>query len=403
MAGARSAKRRWLTSRGSSSKPASTRWHSWKNSYKHKEDIDHVFGGENGNFGNVDYIGCWFILAARSLSHYRKGMFAFVSTTSLFQGEQAEIALHILANYGLTIAWAHASFPWSNNAANNAGVICCIVGCAKAGDTTSKFVYENGSRRKVPNIGPYLVPMPDMVVTKQTKPLSGLRAMSYGSMSNDDGIFTVPDAEYRALVNENPDNRRLMKIAVGGAEFIKGIVRRSIYVRDESDISPEQVSRLSDKFERVRRYRAASNRAATRKLSDASMFFAERRHFEKPKIFVPQVLSERREYITVGFLAADALVIAPHMQIVDGQLFEFAILSSKMHHTWVSTVCGRLKSDIRYSNLLGWNTFPIPTLTDKNKADLTRTAQDILIARETQFPTTIAELYDPERMPDDLR
>jgi hypothetical protein len=118
---------------------------------------------------------------------------------------------------------------------------------------------------------------------------------------------------------------------------------------------------------------------------------------------VPQVLSERREYITVGLLAADALVIAPHMQIVDGQLFEFTILSSKMHHTWVSTVCGRLKSDIRYSNLLGWNTFPIPTLTEKNKTDLARSAQEILLARETQFPATIADLYDPERMPEDLR
>lgn len=370
---------------------------------KHKEDIDYVFDRESVNSGNVDYIGCWFILAARSLSHYGKGLFAFVSTTSLFQGEQAEIALHILANYGLTIAWAHASFPWSNNASNNAGVICCIVGCAKAGDSTSKYVYDNGSKRKVGNIGPYLVPMPDMVVTKQTKPLSGLSAMSYGSMSNDDGIFTVSDAEYRALIAQNPDNKRLIKVAVGGAEFIKGIVRRSIYVRDESDISPEQVSQLADKFEGVCCYRAASNRAATRKLSGASMFFAERRHFEKPKIFVPQVLSERREYITVGLLAADALVIAPHMQIVDGQLFEFAILSSKMHHTWVSTVCGRLKSDIRYSNLLGWNTFPIPPLTDKNKADLTRSAQEILLARETRFPATIAELYDPERMPGDLR
>jgi hypothetical protein len=370
---------------------------------KHKEDIEYVFERESVNSGNVDYIGCWFILAARSLSHYGKGVFAFVTTTSLFQGEQAEIALHILVKYGLTIAWAHASFPWSNNAANNAGVICCIVGCAKAGDVTSKYIYDNVSKIKVGNIGPYLVPMPDMVVTKQTKPLSGLSAMSYGSMSNDDGIFTIPDAEYRALIAESPDIKRLIKIAVGGAEFIKGIVRRSIYVRDESDISPQQALQLTDKFEGVRRYRVASNRAATRKLSDASMFFAERRHFEKMKIFVPQVLSERREYITGGLLAADALVIAPHMQIVDGQLFEFAILSSKMHHTWVSTVCGRLKSDIRYSSLLGWNTFPIPSLTEKNKADLTRAAQEILLARETQFPTTIAELYDPERMPDDLR
>ena len=133
------------------------------------------------------------------------------------------------------------------------------------------------------------------------------------------------------------------------------------------------------------------------------MLFAERRHVEKEKIFVPQVLSEKREYVTGGLLSSDILVIAPHMQVVGGQLFEFAILSSRLHHVWVATVCGRLKSDIRYSNLLGWNTFPVPTLTQKNKDDLTRCAANILLAREIHFPETVASLYNPSGMPENLR
>jgi hypothetical protein len=153
----------------------------------------------------------------------------------------------------------------------------------------------------------------------------------------------------------------------------------------------------------VRRYREESNRAATKKLSSQPMFFAEKRHVEQAKIFVPQVLSERREYVTAGLLESDVLVIAPHMQVIGGELFEFAILSSKMYHVWIATVCGRLKNDIRYSNSLGWNTFPLPPLTEKNKSDLSRCAAEILIAREDSFPATIAEMYDPGKMPTNLR
>lgn len=168
-------------------------------------------------------------------------------------------------------------------------------------------------------------------------------------------------------------------------------------------MSNELLGELDSVFESVRAYRSQSKRAATKKLSSKPMFYAEQRHEERFKIFIPQVMSERREYITVGLLRDSDLVIAPHMQILGGSLCEFSILSSSMHHKWVETVCGKLKTDIRYSNLLGWNTFPVPRLTEKNKADLTRCAEDILLAREAHFPATIADLYDPEKMPDDLR
>ena len=368
-----------------------------------KDDIASLFMNEQVNSGNLDYVGCWFLKAAQYVSKFEKFSFSFVTTSSLFQGEQAEIVLHILSRYSLKIYWCHAAFMWSNNAAKNAGVTCCIVGCARDGMRSERYIYDADSRRIVGNIGPYLVPMQDIVVLKRQTPLSEVSAMSYGSMSNDNGEFTFPEEGFRSSVRANPENERLFRIAVGGAEFIRGIVRRSLYIDEESVLSPAQQKEFVPVFERIRAYRAASNREATRKLSALPMYFAERRHMKARKIFVPQVLSERREYVTAGLLGEDALVIAPHMQIVGGQGYELAIISSKLHHVWVFTVCGKLKTDIRYSNLLGWNTFPVPLLTEQNKADLIRCAEDILLAREAHFPATIADLYGPDEMPENLR
>ncbi len=368
-----------------------------------KDEIDRVFSNEKIKYGNVDYIGCWFIMASRCLAHYQTGSFAFVSTSSLFQGEQAELVLYTLKKYSISISWCHTNFPWSNNAAKNAGVICCIVGCSRKEMATDRYIYDGGVKRKVDNIGPYLVPMPDVVVVKRSKPLSDLNSMGYGSMSNDDGLFNVSSEDYAKYVANSDKNLKIVKRAVGGAEFIRGLVRRSIYIDDARNLSETQLNEFSAIFQAVRDYRASSNRAATRKLADVPMLFAERRHVQREKIFVPQVLSERREYVTAGLMGKDDLVIAPHMQIIEGKLHEFALLSSRMHHVWVATVCGRLKSDIRYSNLLGWNTFPLPVLTSKNRFDLARCGGDILLAREAHFPSTIAELYDPEKMPQNLR
>ncbi len=368
-----------------------------------KQDISHAFHDEDINSGNIDYIGCWFLIASRNIHWYKKSTFAFVSTSSLFQGEQAESILHIIKRYALKISWSHSSFMWSNNAANNAGVTCCIVGCEVEDENSVRYLYESDSRRKVDNIGPYLVPMPDLVVTKRQVPLSELSSMNYGSMSNDNGQFTISETTYRLSILQDKDNVKLIKTTIGGAEFIKGIVRRSIYIEDDESISSNKRIEFQEIFDKVKIYRENSNRKATRKLGKVPMFFAERRHVEERKLFVPQVLSERRKYVTAGMLCESALVIAPHMQIINGKLFELSIISSKLHHVWIATVCGRLKTDIRYSNLLGWNTFPVPKLTEKNQADLAHSAEKILLTRETHFPATIADLYDPEKMPDDLR
>lgn len=373
-------------------------------SKEQKADIGYLFDPTELGAGNIDYVGCWFLKAAEYVSQQRKSTFAFVATTSLFQGEQAEIMLRIFVKYGLKIHWCYPSFQWANNASNNAAVICCIVGCGQAEDRSDRVIYSAESKRVVENIGPYLVPMSqDVVVSKRANPISELSAMSYGSMSNDDGAFTVSDLEYWQKFAHSDENRAVIKLAVGGAEFIRGIVRRALYVDDVSILSADQREVFSSVFNRVKTYRSSSNREATRRLSATPECFAERRHVHARKIMVPQVLSERREFVTAGLLDEDSVVIAPHMQIVNGHEHEFAILSSKLHHLWVATVCGRLKTDIRYSNLLGWNTFPVPQLTAQNRSELARCAQDILLSRESHYPATIAELYDPEKMPENLR
>jgi len=368
-----------------------------------KAELADVFARDSINFGNVDYVGGWFRIASEYLSLSPGSSFAFVSTTSLFQGEQAEIVFSIVRRFNLTIGWCHTDFGWSNHATNNAAVICCIAGVYSKDAPNRKRIYDGVSVRDVANIGPYLVAMPDVVVAKRSQPLAAVSSMQYGSMSNDNNAFTFTFDAYRESVARNPANRTLFLFSIGGREFVNGLIRPTLYLEPHTELSPAQLSEFQSIFCRVKAHRAKSDRAATRKLSDTPMYFAERRQAPGKKVFVPQLLSEHREYVTAGFLDESALPIAPHMQIVDGTLVDLSIISSRLHRIWIATVCGKLKSDPRYSNTLGWNTFPLPSLTDKNHNDLTHCAEDILLAREHHFPATIADLYDPDSMPADLR
>jgi len=372
-------------------------------SKEQKSELADVFAKDDIKFGNVDYVGGWFRIAAEYLQRSQGSAFAFVSTTSLFQGEQAEIIFAVLKRFDLAIGWCHTDFSWSNQATNNAAVICCIAGVCARTAAVRKRIYDDVSMRYVGNIGPYLVAMPDVVVTKRSEPLAALSVMLYGSMSNDNNEFTFSFDAYQQSIRSNTDNKRLFLFSVGGREFINGLVRPSLYIEPDTQLTQAQMDEFRGVFSRVKEHRAGSDRAATKKLSDTPMYFAERRQAPGRKVFVPQILSERRQYVTAGFLGEDALPIAPHMQIVNGTLCDFSILSSRLHLVWIATVCGKLKTDHRYSNTLGWNTFPVPVLTDAMRDDLTRCAENILLAREAHFPKTIADLYDPDDMPENLR
>ncbi len=368
-----------------------------------KFDLSKVFADLSIKMGNADYVIGWLKKAAEMVAKQNLSSFAFVTTNSIYEGEQAEIFLDVLNHFQLDIQHAHTAFKWANNATNNAGVTCCICLVSAKPLTRKRTISDGVNLREAENIGPYLVQMPRLVVRKANRPISSIREMSYGSMSNDSNCFTLDENRYQEALERNSRNLELLRIAVGGAEFIRGQIRRTLYVPPGYNLDDDQKNYFSDIFEAVRNYRSKSKREATAKLADVPHLYAEPRHSDGQKVFVPQILSERREYITAGLLGKMELVIAPHMQIVGGGGLEIALISSRLHLTWIATVCGKLETRYRYSNTLGWNTFPIPTLTEKNKTDLTHCAEDILLAREAHFPATIADLYDPDNMPENLR
>lgn len=372
-------------------------------SKEEKADLARLFLDCNIKVGNADFVLGWFKKASDFVESAKGTSFAFVSTNSVFEGEQAEIVLWLLNWHKLDIKACHTPFRWANNASHNAGVTCCISVIAPRGFLEARAIFDGSTKRFVKNIGPYLLEMPRIVVTKARQPISQLREMDYGSMSNDSNHFTLQENEYIEARNANPRNREILKTAVGGAEFIRGLTRRCLYIEEDYKLDEEQKARFQKIFDAVSDYRSSSKRAATRKLSGIPHLYAERRYASEMKIFIPQIMSENREYLTVGMLGRSDNVIAPHMQILGEDTLEISILSSKLHLIWIASVCGKLETRYRYSNTLGWNTFPVPKLTEKNEGDLTRCAENILLARESHFPATIADLYDPEKMPENLR
>lgn len=368
-----------------------------------KDDLKYVLAPHVPKFGNIDYVGGWLALGAQYISADKRTGIAFVSTTSLFEGEQAAITLSLMNVFKVAIAWCHQGFKWSNNASNNAVVMCCIVGFRDSSQINKAIIFDDLTARSVESIGPYLISMPNIVAEKRSSPISELSSMSFGSMSNDDGLFSFEREAFESRFSNDSDLRELFKKAYGGTEFINSITRYVLHVPQGVSLNAVQREKLSKIIEGVRSYRAASPREATAKLARIPEHFAEDRHVDALKLVVPQISSERRPYFAVGYLKPKEIVIAPSQSVDNPDPWDFSILSSLLHMVWLRTVGGKLENRLRYSPSLVWNTFPVPPLTRQNKADLTHCAENILLAREAHFPATIADLYDPDEMPDDLR
>jgi hypothetical protein len=373
-----------------------------------KKDIEGVLCQDIPMWRSLDYVSGWLINAARYLRK-SEGAAAFVTTSSICQGSQVPILWGEMLRLGCVINFAHAPFGWKNLAAHNAGVTVIIVGFSHC-KVTKRLIYTDSKSgeseaKEVENINSYLAPAKDVFVDGRNSPISlSIPSMDRGSAPSDDGNLVFEYSEYEKFIAKNPSLNQFFYRAVGGSDFIKGNRRFAIYISDESSLDEFQLNLLIPIAENVSAFRRKSPKAATKKLADRPLKFAEDR-FQKSemKIFIPQLQSGGREFIVCGVFPGDILTIAPHFDIPACELFPFALLSSRIHLVWIATVCGKLKTDFRYSNTLGWNTFPVPTLTDQNKTDLTRCAEDILLAREAHFPATIADLYAPDKMPKNLR
>ena len=376
-------------------------------STEQKEDLQRIFEGRTKNWKSLDYVAGWFMKAA-DFGVHTKSVAALVSTNSICQGRQVETLWKLVFETGHEIPFAHTSFKWANLASHNAGVTVVIVGVANDPQATRRLFSVDGHGETVVketgNINPYLISGPNVLVQPSSKPMNSLNEMSFGNMPNESGFLLLTRSEADEATERHGVDRKFLRPFVGSQEFIKGQERRCVWVTDEEYQEARENAWLNDRFEAVRKQRSSSNRATTKQLANTPYRFGEvRQSGDDTAIVIPRVSSENRPYLPIGYLPRGAVVLDSAFALYDAPLWNMALIASRVHLVWIGTVCGKLKTDFRYSNTLGWNTFPVPRLTEKNKIDLTRCAEDILLAREAHFPATIADLYDPGKMPADLR
>jgi hypothetical protein len=363
-----------------------------------KSDLRFVSKGKKGAKA-IDYIAGWFWRASEYIE--REGDFAFVSTNSICQGVQVPIVWPDIFSKGQEIFFTHKDFYWSNNASHNANVICVIVGVSKKSNR-EKHIYWDSQKKSVNGINAYLVDGPNIIVEKHPSPISELPDMVAGNIPRDKGNFMLSSEDRDALLSAHPEAHVLVRKILGSMEFINGIERSCLWIPDEHASLAKSIPSIYERLQKIRVYREGGSERGKLGIETPHRF--ERTITGKnTQIIVPRVSSERREYIPTGFLKSDMIISDAAQAIYDAPLFVLSIISSRMHVAWIGVTAGRMKSDYRYSSGVCYNSFPLPRLTEKNKIDLTRCAEDILLAREEHFPATIADLYDPNNMPTDLR
>jgi len=372
----------------------------------HKSDLQAIFESRTNSWKSLDYVAGWFMKAADYGTHTNAAA-AFVSTNSICQGQQVAIMWPLIFETGHEIAFAHTSFKWTNLASHNAGVIVIIVGISTdAGKLRRLFSSDDNGEaisKQCENINAYLVPGKNIQIEQMRDPLSEVPQMLFGNMPRDGGNFILSQDGRADVLGTYPDLSRFIRPYLGAEEMIQGKPRWCVWIEDRDADFAEQHPFLSQVTGRVREFRLKSSAQSTRDFANKSHRFVQiagtaRRH----SLAVAKVSSERRAYLPVDLLHSEAIISDLLFALYDAPLWSLSIIASRLHLVWIATVCGKLKTDFRYSNTLGWNTFPIPKLTEKNKKDLTRCAEEILLAREAHFPATIADLYDPEHMPENL-
>jgi len=369
-------------------------------SKEQKEDMVSVFQGVK-NFNNLDYIACWFYKGASYIKNVNAKT-AFVSTNSISQGEQVGILWTHILDENIEIDFAYKSFKWQNNAKANAAVIVVIVGLRNSSNKP-KYLYTDNIKHEVKNINAYLVNAENIIVQKRSKPLSKLKPMSFGSMPNDGGNLLLTEDEKNKLLENYPETQKLIKNFSGSQEFINGQNKYCLWITDENKYFAFANPIIKDKIEKCQKHREKSDREATKKLASIPYKFAEIRFKNSDSIIIPRVSSENRKYIPCGFLNSDTVISDSAQAIYDAEPWIFGVISSVMHMVWMRTVAGRLKTDYRYSSALVYNTFPFPNISKKQKEELIELVFGILDEREKHSQKNLAQLYDPNKMPEGLR
>ena len=376
-------------------------------SAEQKAELQAIFEGRTTSWKSLDYVAGWFMKAA-DYGNQTNTVSAFVTTNSICQGVQVPILWPLIFKSGHDISFAHTSFKWANLASHNAGVTVAIVAITKA-PPTARQIFSVGDEgqtvvKSADEINAYLVAGKGIEIQSARRSISGAAYMDLGNMPKDGGNLLLSASDADNLIVAEPGASKYIFEFVGSQEFVRGIVRKCIWIEDDQFGEAQKLPEISERLEGVREMRLASKAESTREFADRPHRFKQiQGRGLKSSIVVPKVTSERRPYLPVGLLSPHSIVSDNAFALYDAPLWNMAIIASRLHLVWIATVCGKMKTDFRYSNTLGWHTFPTPKLTAKNKADLISCAEDILLAREAHFPATIADLYDPENMPTDLR
>ncbi|MHB0770966.1 class I SAM-dependent DNA methyltransferase [Bradyrhizobium sp. 1.29L] len=372
-----------------------------------KAELSAIFDSRTTGWKSLDYVAGWFMKAA-DYGNRTDAVAAFVATNSICQGLQVPILWPLVFATGHQVAFAHTSFRWSNLASNKAGVTVVIVGIARKPGAVRRLISiaDDGAvvEQGVGYINAYLVSGPNLFVEQMRSPLSVVSPMLFGNMPRDGGHFILNSGERERLLIQYPELNRFIRPYFGSEEMIQGKLRWCFWIEDRDAAAADGHPYLKEVLRSIRAVREESSAASTRDFASKPHRFVQIAGTAKScTLAVAKVSSERRPYIPVDLLRGEAIASDLLFALYDAELWNMAIVASRLHLVWIATICGKLETRYRYSNTLGWNTFPVPTLTEKNKSDLTRCAEDILLAREVHFPATIADLYDPDNMPANLR
>lgn len=362
--------------------------------------FDHIRGA-----GNLDYVTAWYAKAAQYIQGTRIKV-AFVSTNSIVQGEQVGILWRVLLEkYNVHIHFAHRTFKWSNEAKGNAGVYCVIIGFANF-DTDNKTIFEYEDITGEPhilrakNINPYLVDAKNTLIENRSKPLCDVPTIGIGNKPIDGGNYLFTKEEMEEFIELEPKSAQYFRPWYGAVEFIQQKPRYCLWLGDCSPSELRAMPHCMERVKNVRELRLASKSEGTRKIAETPTRFHVENMPESSYIIVPSVSSENRKYIPMGFMGSDSMASNLVLIIPEGTLYHFGVLTSAMHMAWTKCVCGRLKSDFRYSAGIVYNNFPwVENITDKQREKIEQCAEAVLEARK-QFPnSSLADLYDPLAMP----
>lgn len=370
-----------------------------RQSLAQKEDLGIAIGDSSVN-KYLDYVAAWLFKAGEYVSGQDEAAAGLVATNSIVQGSQVAMLWPRIFDLGVEITFAYAPFRWSNAAKRNAGVTCTIIGLARSGARTEKALYSGWVKKSARSINPYLVPDGrDVIVTGSRRSLAGLPPMVFGSMPRDGGNLLLTRQEADELVGREPEAERFIRRYGGAKEAIDGSWRACLWIEDDVAGEALAIPEIAERVARVREFRRKSDAGSTREAAAEPHRFVQRAHQSGTAIIVPSVSSERREYVPIDFVDDRTVISNAANAIYGAGLWLFGLIQSRMHMVWLRAVGGRLESRYRYSAILVYNTFPVPSLSAGDRDALKAGAVGVLAARE-QFPErTLAELYDPDKMP----